>query len=122
MPLHLTIEQGKGRARKYRFRAERVSIGRGAENDVVVNHSGVSRVHARIEQREGGWVLHDEGSANGTRLNGALLAMPVPLQPGDRFTVGPVRFTFSPRADASAAASARAAALGWTRLPRYAKL
>lgn len=42
-----------------------ISIGRAAENDIVLPDSRVSRRHARIRLRHGKFVLHDE-SANGT--------------------------------------------------------
>jgi len=90
----LTISGGKRRGRRFRFRAERISIGRGTDNDVVLNDAGVSRVHARIERRGAAWVLIDRGSANGTELNGAALAVAATLQDGDRIRLGKVTFEF----------------------------
>jgi pSer/pThr/pTyr-binding forkhead associated (FHA) protein len=45
-------------------------VGRDAACDVVVNDGTVSRRHARLERRGGAWAVVDEGSANGTFLNG----------------------------------------------------
>ena len=35
MPIALTIAEGNGRGKRFRFHGERVSVGRGAENDVL---------------------------------------------------------------------------------------
>ncbi len=94
MSFALTIREGNGRGQRFRFGGDRVSIGRGAENDVVLNDAGVSRAHARIERRGATWVLLDRGSANGTRLNGAPLAAMAQLREADRIHVGTVTFEF----------------------------
>lgn len=109
MPFVLTIAEGKGRGQKFQFEAEKVTIGRGAENDVVLNDAGVSRTHARIERQGSFWMLLDNGSANGTELNGATIEKPSTLKAGDRIGVGPVTFEFSPERDGFAGARAEAA-------------
>jgi len=92
----LTIAAGSGRGRRFRFEGESVSIGRSHENDVVLNHAGVSRTHARIERKASGWVLTDRASANGVELNGAAVVASATLREGDRIVVGPVTFEFRP--------------------------
>ena len=94
MSFALIIREGNGRGRRFRFTGDRVSIGRGAENDVVLNDAGASRAHARIERRGTAWVLLDRGSANGTQLNGAPLAAAARLRQADRIQVGTVIFEF----------------------------
>lgn len=42
-----------------------LTVGRGAGNDLIVKHSLVSRLHARVEYQEGQFVLIDQ-SSNGT--------------------------------------------------------
>lgn len=93
----LTIAEGKGRGQRFSFEATDVTIGRGAENDVVLNDSGVSRNHARIQKQGAQWVLLDNGSANGTELNGVVIAKPAMLRAGDKIGVGPVVFEFGAR-------------------------
>jgi hypothetical protein len=56
-------------------------------------------MHARIEKQASGWMLLDNGSANGTELNGATIGKPSQLRAGDRIGVGPVTFEFSAEAD-----------------------
>jgi Inner membrane component of T3SS, cytoplasmic domain len=112
----LVICGGRRRGRRYRFRADRISIGRGTDNDVVLNDAGVSRAHARIERRGAVWVLIDRGSANGTELNGAALGVAARLQDGDRIRLGSVTFEFRPASDPLRARSRPWRAAWWTRL------
>lgn len=49
-----------------------IRIGKASDNDFVVNDPHVSRYHARlIEEKEGGWLLEDLNSTNGTFVNGS---------------------------------------------------
>jgi hypothetical protein len=63
------------------------TIGRLPECDVVVDDAGASRQHARIRRTEGGFVLVDLGSTNGTLVNDAPIQEHV-LEHGDRITIG----------------------------------
>jgi hypothetical protein len=63
------------------------TIGRLPECDVVVDDAGASRQHARIRRTEGGFVLVDLGSTNGTLVNDAPIQEQV-LEHGDRITIG----------------------------------
>lgn len=49
----------------------RVTIGRDADCDLVLDEPEISRKHAVIEATPGGLVLRDLGSVNGTFVNGA---------------------------------------------------
>jgi pSer/pThr/pTyr-binding forkhead associated (FHA) protein len=66
-----------------------VTIGRGAQNDLALDHDTfASASHARVQpQRDGVWVA-DTGSTNGTFVNGERLANPRRLAPGDVIRVG----------------------------------
>ena len=87
-----------------------VTIGRAGNRTIVVDDNRVSRHHALVRPHGSGWVILDEGSSNGTRLNGnALVATnPATLRAGDIIEIGPVRFRFDvdrqpPSADATEA-------------------
>src|SRR5690606_11998235 len=67
---------------------ERLSIGREASNDLVLESDQVSRRHARLVIADGRCVLEDLGSRNGTSRNGERLSGPTPLEPGDRVVIG----------------------------------
>jgi hypothetical protein len=68
------------------------TIGRDASCDLLVEHTSVSRWHARLDRRADGWVLTDAGSTNGTRVNGWRVRQPVPVRPGDYVMFGSAVF------------------------------
>ncbi len=96
MPLRLEVsaigDSGSRRVFRYEFDADRAQIllGRRGGVDVLLPDARVSLVHARIERRKGAYYLVDDGSTNGTRLNGTVVAtgMRQPLREGDRITIG----------------------------------
>jgi hypothetical protein len=53
---------------------DRAVVGREPTCDVVVEHGSVSRKHAILERRPGGWFVVDQGSANGTFLDSVRIA------------------------------------------------
>ena len=72
---------------------EATRIGRALDNDIVVSDASVSRHHATIEYRNGGFVLRDLGSQNGTWV-GVQRVTEVPLGRGDALRLGDALFTF----------------------------
>ena len=70
-------------------------VGRGAECEVVLDSRQVSRVHAIIEAMDGAYQLVDEGSHNGTYVNGKRVRSRQPLQIGDRVRFGDREFRFA---------------------------
>lgn len=65
-----------------------ITIGRHPDCDVVLNDQEVSRQHAEVRRDEEGFVLHDLGSLNGTKVNGAGVKAPRALEDGDTITIG----------------------------------
>ncbi|WP_062382572.1 FhaA domain-containing protein [Demequina iriomotensis] len=51
---------------RYYLTGESTTIGRGTEADIVVDDTGVSRRHVRLEVTDHGTILTDLGSTNGT--------------------------------------------------------
>ncbi len=88
MALQVTVRHGD--AREEFPCADLVSIGRGAENDIVLRDPLVSRQHARFSYRDGASFVVDLGSGNGTRVAGRELAPRVEtaLQPGSEVSIG----------------------------------
>ncbi len=71
-----------------------VTIGREEGRTIVLSADrSVSRRHARIEAQMGGPVIIDEGSANGTYVNGVRIASQA-LAPGDVVQMGATRFVY----------------------------
>jgi hypothetical protein len=72
-----------------------ITIGRGPQNTVALDDDDfASASHARVEPRQDGVWLEDEGSTNGTYLNGVKLSRPRKLTPGDLVRVGETDFRF----------------------------
>ena len=65
-----------------------LTIGRDPQNDLVIHHPTVSRYHARVERKEGSFVLTDLGSTNGTYVNGKQITAPFTLRTGDTIRIG----------------------------------
>ena len=64
-----------------------MTIGRAADNDLVLADGRVSRHHARITARRGTFVYRDLGSTNGSRVN-AVAVSELVLGAGDRIELG----------------------------------
>ena len=62
---------------------EELLIGRHPSCDVIVPAGTVSRRHAQLRFRDGGWILQDLESMNGTRVNGQTVGR-CRLRPGDQ--------------------------------------
>jgi hypothetical protein len=71
-----------------------LSVGRNADNDIVLDHPTVSRHHGVIERIAGEYFLTDLGSRNGTRVNGRTVRERKPLAHGDKIRFGQVKVTF----------------------------
>jgi pSer/pThr/pTyr-binding forkhead associated (FHA) protein len=69
-------------------------MGRAVENEIVILDKRSSREHAVIRREGRRSVLEDQGSTNGTYLNGERLLHAVQLRDGDQIKVGDVEFVF----------------------------
>lgn len=80
----------------YRFQLDRkvVSLGRGSDNDIVIDSGSVSGKHAEMRRVEGGYQLDDLGSTNGIKYNGDRMRI-IPLRSGMTVKMGDVSFDFS---------------------------
>ena len=80
------IIQGK---RHFRLKKHLITIGRRLDSDLVLDDQHISRKHARLLARHGKFVLIDENSTAGTRLNGQLVDEQT-LKPGDVITIAKI--------------------------------
>lgn len=72
-----------------------VRLGRGADNDIVIDEATVSRSHLALALTGAHWQVRDVGSSNGTRVGGVRIwSDPVPLRPGAVIEAGAARLTF----------------------------
>jgi hypothetical protein len=77
------------------MRIGRRSVSRGIAPEIDLSgppaDPGISHLHAvLIAQQDGTWLLLDQGSSNGTQVNGRQVSsgVPVPLRDGDRISLG----------------------------------
>jgi transcriptional regulator with GAF, ATPase, and Fis domain len=78
---------------------EAVTIGRSTRNVLSVMDLRASRLHCRIERSEGIWRIVDEGSQNGTLVNGSLVTARR-LTSGDLIEIGETRIVFEESVEA----------------------
>lgn len=112
----LLIENGPNRGNTFPVAPPGIRLGRGPDNDVVLDDDAVTDHHARIDVRRNRYRLMDLGSLNGTFVNQARVQMQE-LHDGDRLQVGRmllhfrVRKTGAPTVTAPGIDTADAAAL-----------
>jgi S1-C subfamily serine protease len=85
-------------AAEFRRHGGRLVIGRNNDlSQLVVPHDSVSRQHATLTTNGSSIQVEDRNSGNGTKVNGRDVAVgspPVPLNPGDKLTLGEVDLIF----------------------------
>jgi pSer/pThr/pTyr-binding forkhead associated (FHA) protein len=90
----LVVVKGAEVGERFEIDRPSLSIGRAPESDVFLNDVTVSRNHATVLLADGGSVsIRDEGSLNGTYVNGALVSE-APLRDGDHVQVGRFQMVF----------------------------
>lgn len=65
-----------------------ITVGRAADNTVVLDDDYASSHHARLRPFDGGWVVEDLGSTNGTFLDKAKVVAPTPVPLGVPVKIG----------------------------------
>jgi diguanylate cyclase (GGDEF)-like protein len=88
--------------KRYVLEKSPVRIGRGADNQIVLEGDSVSRRHCHFDRRQGNWHIVDDGSTNGTFLNEEQVKGSSQLNNGDRVKVGPTILKYLSGLDAEA--------------------
>lgn len=88
--------------KRFVLEASPTSIGRGHDNQIVLDSDSVSRRHCHIERNGTGWFAVDDGSTNGTYVNDDQISQPMRLNSGDRVKVGPTIFKYLSGTDVEA--------------------
>src|SRR5438132_13080970 len=96
---------GKG-SRHFELTHETVTIGRKADNTLVIEDPAVSGHHARIVKIQAVFFLEDLKSTNGTAINGRSITRHQ-LRDADVITIGQHRLVFQEDSAAGTAAAAR---------------
>src|ERR1044072_2647473 len=74
----------------------KLNIGRYSRNDICIGDPFASRLHAEIRQEGDHILLVDNGSANGTFLNGQRVTGAVRLEVGDLIRIGETEIEYTP--------------------------
>jgi pSer/pThr/pTyr-binding forkhead associated (FHA) protein len=91
---------GPLKGQRYQIKTPVLNIGRADYNDLVIPDGSVSTSHAKLQRREGVWILVDVESTNGTFVDGEKIAGESPLAPGAMVRFGDVQVVFEPTDDA----------------------
>jgi adenylate cyclase len=82
-----------GRQQVFTVLKDALSIGRANDNDIVLNDFSVSRRHAYLRKEDGAWVIHDNQSTNGVRVNDKAVPS-APVKDGDAAVIGTFTLRF----------------------------
>jgi two-component system cell cycle response regulator len=85
---------GPSLGRKFLLEENETLIGRDEDCTIVLEMESVSRRHCRLLASEDGVAIADEGSTNGTFLNGTEVGGQTPLHTGDLIKIGVAIFKF----------------------------
>ena len=94
----LVVRSGGGRSGEtFPIGGERTTIGRSPDCGIFLDDVTVSRKHAILGQRNGRYVIEDQGSLNGTFVNRKRVES-AELEDGDELQIGKYRLSFLHRA------------------------
>ena len=93
------VRGGALKGQRFSVKTPVVNIGRADYNDVVLPDESVSTTHAKLQRREGVWILVDLDSTNGTFVDGDQIKEEAPLAPGATIRFGDVSVVFEPTDD-----------------------
>ena len=86
--LQLVIHAGPLAGKGFPITGDTLTFGRGSENDISLDDSQVSRLHARLIRQGNQIIIEDLGSTNGTLVNGKPISGQHVLQPADIISIG----------------------------------
>ena len=89
----LVMTKGPQAGREFRLNPDETTIGRAAENDIILDDLTVSRYHAKVRQEGEDFYLYDMAATNPTLVNGQPVTRHL-LQEGDKVEIGEMVFVF----------------------------
>ncbi|GMQ78124.1 MAG: hypothetical protein BMS9Abin02_0622 [Anaerolineae bacterium] len=85
----LVVRKGPRTGQIFLLSEDSIKLGRDPSSDIIINDAEVSRHHARLTWKEGGYWLQDMGSTNGSFVGGKRLGgEPLLLEPGQVIMFG----------------------------------
>lgn len=79
---------------EYPIKNGRITIGRGADNDIAIDDITVSRQHAAVVYTDEGWCVVDRDSHAGVGVNGYKVHGSQPIEDGDTIMINTHSFVF----------------------------
>jgi adenylate cyclase len=101
------LYEAEGKAQVFNLVNDEASIGRATDNDIVLNDFSVSRRHAYLRREKDSWVLQDNQSTNGIRVNDRQVPRSV-VADGDLAVVGTFQLRFREHVEEPALPAKRA--------------
>ena len=89
----LLVRSGPNAGSRFAIDKEVVTAGRHPNSDIFLDDITVSRRHAEVVRQDGGYLVRDVGSLNGTYVNRSRIDESV-LSDGDELQVGKFRLVF----------------------------
>lgn len=89
----LLVQKGPNAGARYLLNSDLITVGRNPESDIFLDDVTVSRKHAEFIRIGNGFSVHDNGSLNGTYVNGEL-AEKTELINGDSVQIGKYRLLY----------------------------
>ncbi|MEP2774516.1 MAG: FHA domain-containing protein [Luteolibacter sp.] len=90
----ITVPQSNPQPYRFQLDREVVNLGRGSDNDIIIDCGSISGKHAEMHRVKGGYELRDLGSTNGIKLNGNRQQV-IALRSGMIAHLGDVSFEFT---------------------------
>jgi len=91
----LTVTAGNMSGQEISIDDDKLSLGRSADNDIVIDDQNVSRSHAALTYRDGSFYVEDKGSSTGTFVGNEKISSVTKLQSGATLTIGTTAMTLS---------------------------
>jgi pSer/pThr/pTyr-binding forkhead associated (FHA) protein len=85
--VEIEFREGPLAGRRIPLADKPLTLGRHPEQDITLEDNAVSSLHAELRPENGGWLIVDLGSSNGTLVNGLPVRRAV-LHSGDRIELG----------------------------------
>ncbi|WP_175955530.1 FHA domain-containing protein [Schaalia sp. Marseille-Q2122] len=91
----LIVQRGPNTGARFLLAPDVTNAGRSPKSDIFLDDVTVSRKHCQFLAHEGGHIVRDSGSLNGTYVNRERVDQ-VKLQAGDEVQIGKYRLTYQP--------------------------
>lgn len=112
--IRIVVIDREGKQRAHRFAKREVTLGRSDKSDVILDDGAVSKVHARVVEKQGKHIVIDQKSDNGVFVNRRRIHTPQVVSQLDEIRIG----TFVIRVSAETANDSAKVEAGRTVCPR----